>query len=127
VAREGILLENCLHDVRELLCKRGALSMDENPAEFEFDETVEPELGHLHSLRDPDNHPHAIFAHMRPLGTWGVTGKGNTPVKPEYLERIQAWQETLPYPTTLEQLYITECRLFDPAAGHGLPFALQAP
>ncbi len=44
---------------------------------------------HLHSLRDPDNHPHVTFYVHHDEILW-AQGKTNTPPKPEYLERIEA-------------------------------------
>jgi hypothetical protein len=103
--REGELLSNCLRDISD------GLPDDQDPAEFSLDESVE--WSHTHSLRDPDNFPRAVFIHDASGHSWpwraGYTcdlrGYGNTRVKDEYLERIEEWHATLPYPASLELLY----------------------
>jgi hypothetical protein len=115
--REGDLLQNCLRDLRNVI-----LSDDQELATLEADDLVAPwgdsvlyvpvgvsleasEWALTHSLRDRDNHPRAVFIHETSGHTNDLRGYGNTQVKPEYLERIEAWHQTLPYPATLEQHY----------------------
>jgi hypothetical protein len=97
LVREGELADHCLRDVPDALNKQQMSS-----------DLLESTLAYTHSLRDEGNVPHITFAHVAPEpgDTWPgctteVLGFQNSPVKPEYLERIEVWHHTLPYPTEL--------------------------
>jgi hypothetical protein len=94
--REGELLENCLSNLIESL---DLITNIDDPALTEGTVAL---LENTHSLRDPDNYPHAVFMHT-PGSTERVLGHGNIQVKEAYMRRIRTWHATLPQPTTLKR------------------------
>jgi hypothetical protein len=125
--REGFLMEHCLKEEKYV------------PAGTPPDR-IQPG----YSLRDEQNHPHLTIGHFpaaphepplklggdtfhRDIGHTLTSGHGNQPPKTDYLERVEAWHQTLPYEThfwaenpvdVAAFAWKTLERLLTPAAAH---------
>jgi len=98
LVREGTLTETCFRGLEDGLAT--GIMKGEEADYWSFV---------IWSLRDPDNIPKVTFWHAAgdehgPGITGELLGFQNSPPKPEYLERIDAWHDALPYEVTVVEI-----------------------